>query len=79
MPDIVMDVSATFVAKMTLRVFGGAMLKALFCSEGVRRAYSGQTSICETDNQYLIIDKAWKHSTTSARLTCIFLLSNVGR
>lgn len=38
MPDIVIDVSATFVARMTFRVFGGAMLNALFCSEGVKRA-----------------------------------------
>lgn len=37
-PLMVIEVSATFVAKMTLRVFGGGMLKALFCSAGVSRA-----------------------------------------
>lgn len=73
MPDIVIEVSATFVARITFRVFGGAILKALFCSDGVRRAYNGHTSICKMtlasirDYRILFI------------LTCIFLLSKVGR
>lgn len=47
-----MEVSATFVAKMTFRVLGGATLKALFCSAGVRRAYNGHTSSCSGDYQH---------------------------
>lgn len=64
MPEIVIEVSATFVARMTLRVLGGAMLNALFCSEGVRRAYRGQTNSwkagrpeSDTEDIYLIGDE----------------------
>jgi hypothetical protein len=50
MPGIVSDVSAIFVARMTLRVLGPAGWNALTCCTGERAAYSGQTLIYTIEN-----------------------------
>jgi len=45
-PGIVTDVSAMLVARMTLRVLGGAGANALACSTGASLAYRGVTRSC---------------------------------
>jgi hypothetical protein len=50
MPGMVMDVSATFVARMTFRVFAGAGEKTLAWAEGVVEAMKGQTRTWREEN-----------------------------